>query len=102
MFVFRNNTIERFFPKDYTFSGYDDISFVPTDVDGYVWFYQLPVKYGQEILCSEIRGYAQKLAFESRVSHWSMMMVAMAEAEDMDHVVVLVRNVRKERAWSRC
>ena len=63
MFVFRNNTVERFFPKDYAFSGYDDISYVPTDVDGYVWFYQLPVKYDQEILCSEIRGYAQKLAF---------------------------------------
>ena len=63
MFVFRNNTVERFFPKDYTFSGYDDISFVPTDVDGYVWFYQLPVKYDQEVLCSEIRGYAQKLSF---------------------------------------
>ena len=63
MFVFRNNTVERFFPKDYAFSGYDDISYVPTDVDGYVWFYQLPVKYDQKILCSEIRGYAQKLAF---------------------------------------
>ena len=29
MFVFRNNTVERFFPKDYAFSGYDDISYVP-------------------------------------------------------------------------
>ena len=63
MFVFRNNTVERFFPKDYAFSGYDDISYVPTDVDGYVWFYQLPVKYDREILCSEIRGYVQKLQF---------------------------------------
>ena len=63
MFVFRNNTVERFFLKDYSFSGYDDISYVPTDVDGYVWFYQLPVKYDQEMLCSEIRGYAQKLSF---------------------------------------
>lgn len=63
MFVFRNNTVERFFPKDYAFSGYEDISYVPADVDGYVWFYQLPVKYDTEILCSEIRGYVQKLAF---------------------------------------
>jgi len=61
-FVFRNNTVERFFPKDYSFSGYDDVSFIPTDVDGYVWFYQLPVKYNQERLCSEIRGYVQKLS----------------------------------------
>lgn len=63
MFVFRNNTIERFFPKDYAFSGYDDISFVPKDADGYVWFYQLPVKYNVDVLCSEIREYAQKLSF---------------------------------------
>lgn len=63
MFVFRNNTIERFFPKNYTFSGYDDISYVPMDVLGYVWFYQQPVKYDMEILCSEIRGYAQKFAY---------------------------------------
>lgn len=63
MFVFRNNTVERFFPKNYAFSGYDDISFVPTDADGYVWFYQLPVKYDMDVLCSEIRGYVQKLSF---------------------------------------
>ncbi|MBR5736523.1 MAG: HAD-IIIC family phosphatase [Bacteroidales bacterium] len=62
-FVFRNNTVERFFPKDFTFSGYDDISHVPSEVDGYVWFYQLPVKYEQEKLCSEIRGFAQKFSF---------------------------------------
>lgn len=63
MFVFRNNTIERFFPEDYLFSGYDDISYVPVDVNGYVWFYQLPVKYDKEILCSQIRDYTRKLLF---------------------------------------
>ena len=63
MFVFRNNTIERFFPKEYQFSGYDDISFVPSDADGYVWYYQVPVKYDQQVLAEEIRGYAQKLGF---------------------------------------
>ena len=34
-FVFRNNTVERFFPKEYSFSGYQDISIIPTDVDVY-------------------------------------------------------------------
>lgn len=62
-FVFRNNTVERFFPKNYLFSGYDDISCIPQDVDGYVWFFQMPVKYDPELLCSQIRGYAQKLSF---------------------------------------
>lgn len=62
-FVFRNNTIERFFPKEYHFSGYDDISNIPADADGYVWFYQVPIKYEQEVLVDEINGYAQKFGF---------------------------------------
>ncbi|MBO4263438.1 MAG: HAD-IIIC family phosphatase [Bacteroidales bacterium] len=63
MFLFRNNTVERFFPKGYTFSGYDDISYIPADADGYVWFYQLPVRYDMERLCAEIREYARKFSF---------------------------------------
>ncbi len=63
MFVLRNNTIERFFPKDYEFSGYDDISVIPSKTDGYVWYYQVPVKFEQNLLAEEIRGYIQKLRF---------------------------------------
>ena len=63
MFVFRNNTIERFFPKAYQFSGYDDISVIPADADGYVWFYQVPVKFEQEVLVEEIRRYAQSFEY---------------------------------------
>ena len=62
-FIFRNNTIERFFSKDYAFSGYDDISNIPQDVDGYVWWYQVPVKFEQSVLAEEIRGFAQKFGF---------------------------------------
>lgn len=63
MFVFRNNTIERFFPNDYSFSGYDDVSFVPEEQDGYVWFYQTPVKYDGASLADEIDGLSQKFQF---------------------------------------
>lgn len=62
-FVFRNNTIERFFSKEYTFSGYDDISDVPNDADEFVWWYQVPIKFEQNILAEEIRSYAQKFGF---------------------------------------
>ena len=62
-FVFRNNTVERFFSKHYTFSGYDDISNVPQEAEGYVWWYQVPIKYDQKVLAEEIRGYAKKLQF---------------------------------------
>ncbi len=60
MFVFRNNTIERFFPKAYRFSGYDDISFIPEDEEGYVWFYQAPVGFDGTALSEEIAADLQK------------------------------------------
>lgn len=63
MYVFRNNTVERFFPKGYSFSGYDDISVIPQDTDGYVWFYQLPVRYDTGSLCAEIREYTERFSF---------------------------------------
>ena len=62
-FVVRNNTVERFFDKEYAFSGYDDISNVPADAESYVWWYQVPVKYEQDVLAAEINGYVQKLNF---------------------------------------
>ena len=63
LFIFRNYTIELFFPKDYTFSGYDDISVIPADVNGYVWFYQAPIGYNREASVEEIQGYQQKFNF---------------------------------------
>lgn len=60
MFVFRNNTIERFFPQDYEFSGYDDVSLIPVDTEGYVWFYQAPIGYDSGVLSEEIAADLQK------------------------------------------
>lgn len=63
MFVFRNNTVERFFPKNYTFSGYDDISSIPAEANGYVWFYQAPMGHSRQASVDEILGYQQKFSF---------------------------------------
>ena len=63
MFVFRNHTVERFFPKGYTFSGYDDISFIPQDAEGYVWFYQVPVKNDRKLLAEEVESYSGKVEY---------------------------------------
>lgn len=60
MFVFRNNTIERFFPQDYEFSGYDDVSLIPEDAEGYVWFYQAPIGYDNALLSEEIASDLKK------------------------------------------
>lgn len=62
-FVFRNNTVEPFFPKDYTFSGYEDISVIPSDIQTCVWFYQIPIRFNQETLATEIRSYIQNFEF---------------------------------------
>ena len=63
MFVFRNNTVERFFPKGYSFSGYDDISTFPSDVDGYVWFFQVPVGSHSQSSAAQVRSCADKFGF---------------------------------------
>lgn len=76
-FVFRNNTVERFFPKEYSFSGYQDISNIPVDVDGYVWFYQLPVKYDLNRLAEEVNGYAGSFEFVMDRIEGNKMVVAL-------------------------
>lgn len=76
MFVFRNNTIERFFPKDYRFSGYDDISYIPEDEDGYVWFYQVPIGYDSAALSDEIDADLQKFLMVLETISPNKMVVA--------------------------
>lgn len=61
-YVFRNNTIERFLPGDYIFSGYDDFSAVP-EADRYIWWYQVPIKYNRDQLVAEVESYAQRLVW---------------------------------------
>ena len=61
-YVFRNNTIERFLPGDYIFSGYDDFSAVP-EADSYLWWYQVPIKYNRDQLVAEVESYAQRLVW---------------------------------------
>lgn len=76
-FVFRNNTIERFFSKEYSLSGYQDISNIPADVDGYVWFYQLSVKYDLNRLAEEVNGYADSFEFVMNRIEGNKMVVAL-------------------------
>ena len=59
-YVFRNNTIERFFGEGYVFSGYDDYAAVP-EAEKYVWWYQVPIKFNREQLIAEVDSYAQRL-----------------------------------------
>lgn len=66
-FIFRNQTIEPFFgAKDVEYSGYDDISIVPTDADGYIWFYQTPVGTDNSHLAQEVATYAERLQMVRR------------------------------------
>lgn len=60
IYVFRNNTIERFLQGEYVFSGYDDYAAVP-EAEKYVWWYQVPIKFNREQLIAEVQSYAQRL-----------------------------------------
>lgn len=60
-FVFRNNTIEFFFDtKNCLFSGLEDISFIPTDTEKYIWFYQPPYGVVNEHSVEIVKSFKQK------------------------------------------
>lgn len=59
-YVFRNNTIERFMPAEYQFSGYADVSQVP-EADQYVWWYQLPMRLDEKAVRFEVESYLSAL-----------------------------------------
>ncbi len=62
--VFRNNTVEPFFPaKGYTFAGYDDVSDIDTDADDYIWWYQAPISTNPTQAAEEVDGYIEKLRY---------------------------------------
>ena len=61
-FVYRNQTVEPLFgDQGIAYSGYDDISQVPQDVDRYIWCYQVPVNADSAQLAQEIASYRDKL-----------------------------------------
>lgn len=63
MFVFRNYTVENLFLKDTKFSGYDDISYLPTDEGQLVWLYQVPIGFNIDSKISAIEAMWEKLQF---------------------------------------
>lgn len=61
-FVFRNHTIEPFLGDDaMIYSGYGDISVVPTGVDRYIWFYQVPINADGNQLAQEINSFVDRM-----------------------------------------
>ena len=82
-FIFRNNTIEQLFGlENVEYSGYEDISYIPSDSNGYIWFYQIPFKYDLNILCSEINGFADR-----------MRMLAAQLSADKTFIVLTMANL---------
>jgi FkbH-like protein len=62
-FILRNYTVEPLF-KDFSevaYSGYEDISNVPSDVSIYIWFYSCPVNESELEIIEKLNDYKQKL-----------------------------------------
>ena len=60
-FIFRNQTIEPFWDNNQvSFSGYDDISLIPDDVESYIWFYQVPPGE-DDVVAEEVKTFLDKL-----------------------------------------
>lgn len=70
-------TIERFFQNmDASFSGYEDISFIDTEVDRYIWFYMPSIKTQTQVVAEEIRNYIDLLKFSlSQITPGKMFIV---------------------------
>ena len=61
-FIYRNTTVEPFFSNIVAqYSGYADISSIPTNVDCFIWFYLLPVKSDPKLLSIEIGSFYSSL-----------------------------------------
>ena len=61
-FIFRNQTVEPFFcEEDIGYSGYDDISTIPSDAERFIWFYQVPFNSNSQQLSNEVATYFDKL-----------------------------------------
>lgn len=61
-FVFRNATLEPFFPRGETlFSGYGELTSVPEDCEKIIWFYTLPPDVAAGKVSILIDDYLQKL-----------------------------------------
>ncbi len=61
-FIYRNTTVESFFSNiEARYSGYDDISCIPTDADSFIWFYLLPVRTDLQLLSSEIASFSNSI-----------------------------------------
>lgn len=70
-FIFRNFTVENLFKGlNAHYSGYGDISFLPTDSKNYIWFYVPSVKMNQNEFVSEIIDFQNKFnLFFQQVPH---------------------------------
>ena len=63
-YIYRNNTIENLFSNiQAEYSGYDDISEVPDNCDAFIWFYQLPLRFKDELAADEIINYLENIKF---------------------------------------
>lgn len=62
LFVFRNATLEPFFPRGETeFSGYGDVSRVPENAEKFCWFYTLPPEISPKEARPLVEDFLQKL-----------------------------------------
>jgi len=79
VYVYRNNTVERFFPSDWRYSGYSDVSEVPDSAEQFVWWYHAPMSGDSGAVAKEIESY--KLMFSmviERIGNRQIILLTMA------------------------
>ncbi len=85
-FIFRNNTVESLFGNsDIGYSGYDDVSYVASDADSYIWFYQVPIKFDTVSLMGEVNEYIDKfqIIFSQIPTHKQILVFSLESLFDL-------------------
>jgi FkbH-like protein len=85
-FIFRNTTLEPFFNTgECLFSGYEDISFIDSNSDTYIWFYIIPFQSDLNKLAEQINFYFNNLqwVYQKIPAHKSIFVFTLTELYDL-------------------
>lgn len=87
MFVFRNYTVENLFPEGFSFSGYGDISVIPSDELDLLWFYQVPINFDTKRQVEEVNNITQKLQLVANmVGERTLYIMSLENMFALNHV----------------
>lgn len=102
-FVFRNMTVENLFTTFETesggkivYSGYEDLSYIDSDADAYIWWYMAPYKPEREQAAAAIDNYVSLLTLVLQGISTAKMVIALTIEPIFEVTCITSQNTTKE------